>query len=145
MLPRWPQWVALKTLSRRLDKKEAMAAHAVLEAGFWEGGGGAPIFRQWWNALRKDDEFDPSLVFLVMDREGVAAMAQCWTVRIHRRISPSIRAHDVRVSARALMLTVFNEFAKRGAGYVDLKVREENENAKRLYEHLGMRVIERDR
>jgi len=88
--PIWPEWVAVKTFARRPDKKEAKAAHSVLEAGFWEGGGGAPMFRQWWDALRKDDEFDPSLVFLAIDREGVVGMAQCWTsafikdIAVHR-------------------------------------------------------------
>lgn len=141
-VPRWPQWAALKTMSHKLDKKEAKAAHAVLEAGFWEGGGGAPIFRQWWNALRKDDEFDPALVFLVMDREGVAAMMQCWTSAFVKDLAVHPRARKQGVG-RALMLTAFREFAKRGATHVDLKVREENENAQRLYGSLGMRIVER--
>jgi ribosomal protein S18 acetylase RimI-like enzyme len=141
-LPRWPHWIALKTMSRKLDRKEARAAHAVLEAGFWEGGGGAPIFRQWWNALRKDDEFDPSLVFLVIDDEGVAGMAQCWTSAFVKDLAVHPRARRQGIG-RALMLTTFREFAKRGAAHVDLKVREENENAQRLYRSLGMRVVER--
>ncbi len=143
-LPRFPPWVAVKTMARRPDKKEAKAAHSVLEAGFWEGGGGAPIFRHWWNALRKDDEFDPSLVFLAMDREGVAGMAQCWTSAFIKDIAVHPRARKQGIG-RALMLTAFHAFAKRGASNVDLKVREENENAQRLYTSLGMRIVERVR
>lgn len=142
--PRFPAWVAMKTLARKPDKKEAKAAHSVLESGFWEGGGGAPIFRQWWNALRKDDEFDPALVFLAIDREGVAGMAQCWTSAFIKDIAVHPRARKQGIG-RALMLTAFQAFAMRGAPYVDLKVREENENAQRLYASLGMRIVERVR
>lgn len=142
--PRFPAWVAVKTLARRPDKKEAKAAHSVLEAGFWEGGGGAPIFRQWWNALRKDDEFDPALVFLAIDREGVVGMAQCWTSAFIKDIAVHPRARRQGIG-RALMLTAFHAFEKRGAPHVDLKVREENETAQRLYASLGMRIVERVR
>lgn len=141
--PRFPEWVAVKTMARRPDKKEAKAAHSVLEAGFWEGGGGAPMFRQWWDALRKDDEFDPTLVFLAIDREGVAGMAQCWTSAFIKDIAVHPRARRQGIG-RALMLTAFQAFAKRGAPHVDLKVREENLDAQRLYRDLGMREISRD-
>ena len=140
--PRWPQWVAMKTMSRKLDRKEAKAVHSVLEAGFWEGGGGAPTFGKWWNALRKDDEFDPSLVFIAIDMEGVVGMAQCWRTAFVKDLAVRPRARRQGIG-RALMLTTFHEFAKRGATHVDLKVREENETAQRLYASLGMRVIER--
>lgn len=142
--PRFPAWVAVKTLARKPDRQEAKAAHSVLEAGFWEGGGGAPNFRQWWNALRKDDEFDPALVFLAIDREGVAGMAQCWTSAFIKDIAVHPRARKQGIG-RALMLTAFHAFAKRGATHVDLKVREENETAQRLYTSLGMRIVERVR
>lgn len=143
-LPRWPAGVSLKTLSRKPDRKEAKAAHSVLEAGFWEGGGGAPIFRQWWNAVRKDREFDPALVFLAIDESGVTGMAHCWTSAFVKDLAVHPRARG-RGIGRALMLTVFREFADRGASHVDLKVREENERAQRLYINVGMRIIERMR
>lgn len=141
--PRFPEWVAVKTLARRPDGKEAKAAHSVLEAGFWEGGGGAPAFRQWWNALRKDDEFDPTLMFLAIDREGVAGMVQCWRSAFIKDIAVHPRARRQGIG-RALMLTAFHAFAKRGAPHVDLKVRAENENAQRLYRDLGMTVVSRE-
>jgi ribosomal protein S18 acetylase RimI-like enzyme len=45
---------------------------------------------------------------------------------------------------RALMLTAFHTFAWRGAAFVELKVREENLNAQRLYHDLGMRIVGRE-
>lgn len=140
--PRWPPGIALKTLAPRPDRRDAKAAHSVLEAGFWEGGGGAPAFRQWWNALRKDREFDPALVFLAIRREEVIGMAQCWTSAFVKDLAVHPHARRLGVG-RALMLTAFQVFASRGAAHVDLKVREENETAQRLYRALGMRVVDR--
>lgn len=142
--PVWPTDVSLRTLGARPDKALVQAAHAVLEAGFWEGGGGAPIFRQWWNALRKDEEFDPALVFLAMDETGVIGLAQCWTSSFVKDLAvhPSARRRGI---ARALMLSAFQVFAARGAAHVDLKVREENAAAIALYHSLGMQIVARDK
>lgn len=141
--PVWPAGVTLRTLGARPEKKLAQAAHAVLEAGFWEGGGGAPIFRQWWKALRKDEEFDPALVFLAMEDGAVIGMAQCWTSSFVKDLAvhPAARKRGL---GRALMLAAFHAFQQRGATHVDLKVREENAVAQALYRSLGMRVVSRD-
>lgn len=137
--PEWPEGVYCRTL----QEKDAKAAHAVLSAGFWEGGGGAPMFRQWWSQLRKDSEFDPALFFLAVDREGVIGLAQCWTSAFVKDLAVHLRARR-RGVGRALMLTAFGAFAGRGAGHVDLKVREENLGAQRLYHDLGMRIVGRE-
>jgi ribosomal protein S18 acetylase RimI-like enzyme len=141
--PVWPAGFVLRTLGVKPDKALVTAAHSVLEAGFWEGGGGAPIFRQWWKALRTDREFDPALIFLAVDSEGVAGMAQCWTSAFVKDLAvhPRAQRHGV---GRALMLTVFQVFAIRGAAHVELKVREENANALALYRSLGMTVSARE-
>jgi ribosomal protein S18 acetylase RimI-like enzyme len=137
--PVWPSGVTCRTL----EKHDARAAHAVLAAGFWEGGGGAPNFRQWWSQLRKDSEFDPALFFLAVDREGLAGLAQCWTSAFVKDLAVHSRARRQGIG-RALMLTVFHAFAAHGAAHVDLKVREENLNAQRLYHDLGMRIVGRE-
>lgn len=137
--PAWPFGVTCRTL----EKKDAMAAHAVLAAGFWEGGGGAPVFRQWWSKLRKDSEFDPSLFFLAVDREGIAGICQCWTSAFVKDLAVHSRARRKGIG-RALMLTVFHSFAARGANHVDLKVREENLDAQRLYHDVDMRIVSRE-
>lgn len=141
--PVWPVGITVRTLGPKPDKKDAKAAHSVLEAGFWEGGGGAPIFPRWWKALRKDSEFDPALVFLAVDGKEVVGMAQCWTSAFIKDLAvhPRLRRRGI---GRALMLTTFDAFQKRGAPQVDLKVREENETAQRLYQSLRMRIVSRD-
>ncbi len=142
--PQWPQGVALVTLGRNPGKSLVQAAHAVLEAGFWEGGGGAPIFRQWWKALRKDKEFDPDLVFLAMEGAAVIGMAQCWTSAFVKDLAvhPHARRRGI---GRALMLAAFNAFIQRGASHVDLKVRAENTAAIALYTSLRMQTVARER
>jgi ribosomal protein S18 acetylase RimI-like enzyme len=141
--PTWPAGIALRTLGPRPDRREAQRAHGVLEAGFWEGGGGAPIFRRWWSALRKDVEFDPALVFLACEGGDVVGVAQCWTSAFVKELAVHPRARK-RGIGRGLMLCAFHCFGLRGASHVDLKVRAENETAQRLYCGLGMRIVARE-
>ena len=141
--PVWPVGVTVRTLGAKPDRNDAKAAHSVLESGFWEGGGGAPIFPRWWKALRKDSEFDPALVFLAFEDGQVVGMAQCWTSAFVKDLAVQPRARR-RGIGRALMLSTFEAFAKRGAAHVDLKVREENETAFGLYQSLRMRIVSRD-
>lgn len=142
-VPVWPPDIILKTLGPKPDRKLAIAAHSVLEAGYWEGGGGAPVFRHWWKALRKDEEFDPTLVFLAMDSAGVLGMAQCWTSSFVKDLAVHPRARRQGIG-RALMLSVFHAFAQRGASHLDLKVREDNATAIALYHAIGMTIVARD-
>lgn len=138
----WPAGVSVQTAGAKPDKKFLQAAHAVLGPGYWEGGGGAPIFRQWWKALHKDKEYDPALFFIATDAEGVAGIVQCWTSAFIKdlAVTPRMRRRGL---GRALMLHAFHAFAARGAQRVDLKVREDNAAAIALYKSLGMRTIER--
>lgn len=142
--PRWPRGVSLRTLGQKPDKSLVQAAHAVLEAGYWEGGGGAPVFRQWWKSVRRDKEYDPALVFLAMEGGEVVGLAQCWTSNFVKDLAVHPRARK-RGIGRALMLSVFDTFAHRGAAHADLKVREENAAAISLYHGLGMRIVDREK
>jgi ribosomal protein S18 acetylase RimI-like enzyme len=137
--PDWPGGVRIKVL----EKKEAKDAHAVLAAGYWEGGGGAPKFDNWWTHLRRDREYDPALVFIALDHEGCVGIAQSWTSNFIKDLAVHPRARR-RGVGRALMLTTFEAFRARGAPHVDLKVREENTVAQELYAKLGMKVIGRE-
>jgi ribosomal protein S18 acetylase RimI-like enzyme len=140
--PYWPAGIRIRTLNHK-DRKDAVAAHAVLQASYYEGGGGAPAFKKWWPKLKKDKEFDPSLCFIAEDAEGVVGICQCWTSNFIKDVAvhPRVRRRGL---ARALMLTAFEAFKTRGAPHVDLKVREENAAAQRLYEALGMSVVARE-
>ena len=140
--PSWPAGIRIRTLNGQ-DKKDAKAAHAVLEAGYYEGGGGAPKFNKWWSQLKKDKEFDSELFFLASDVEGVVGICQCWTSFFVKDVAVHPRARR-RGIARALMLTAFEAFKARGAAHLELKVREENVAAQTLYAGLAMTVIARE-
>ena len=139
--PDWPAGIQIRTLVKK--KEDAKAAHAVLEAGYWEGGGGAPMFHKWWSQLKKNKEFDPDLVFLATDIDGVVGIAQCWTSGFIKDLAVHPRARR-RGVARALMLTALQAFKERRHKHVDLKVREENSAALALYQQLGMQVVGRE-
>jgi len=141
--PLLPAGVALRTLGPNPDMALVKGMHAVLEAGYWEGGGGVPVFRQWWKALRKDYEFDPSLVLLAVDAEGWLAWRSAGSLHFVKDLAVHPRARR-RGVGRALMLAVFHEFAGRGATHVDLRTREENSNAQAFYRSLGMTLVSRD-
>jgi ribosomal protein S18 acetylase RimI-like enzyme len=126
-----------------MEKNDARAAHAVLALGFWQGGGGAPKFRTWWSQLRKDSEYDPALCFVAVDTEGVVGMIQCWTMGFVKDVAVHPGARRAGIG-RALMLTAFGAFKARGFHHIDLKVREENSPALRLYEALDMTVVDRE-
>jgi ribosomal protein S18 acetylase RimI-like enzyme len=125
------------------DKQDAKAAHLVLQSGFWEGGGGAVAFPRWWSSLRKEAGFDPALFFIVEDATGVVGLAHCWANALIKDLVVHPRARRQGLG-RALMLTAFRAFAARGEARVDLKVREDNLAAQRLYQSLDMRIIGRD-
>jgi ribosomal protein S18 acetylase RimI-like enzyme len=137
--PDWPGGVRIKVL----EKRDAKDAHAVLAAGYWEGGGGAPKFSDWWEHLRKDREYDPALVFIALDHEGCVGIAQSWTTNFIKDVAVHPRARRRGVGT-ALMLTTFEAFRARGAPHVDLKVREENKIAQEMYLKLGMQIIGRE-
>jgi ribosomal protein S18 acetylase RimI-like enzyme len=134
----WPQGVAV----RPFTPDDAEDAHALLQSGFWDGGGGAVDFRRWRSALRKDREFDPRLFFLAQDGQGVAGLVHCRTSSVIKDIAvhPRVRRHGL---GRALMLTAFAAMRARDADFIDLKVREDNAAAVALYMSLDMRVVER--
>ena len=139
--PVWPDGARVRALQD--DKRDAKAAHAVLQSGFWEGGGGAVAFPRWWSALRKAEAFDPALFFIVEDETGLAGLAHCRTNALIKDLAVHPRARRQGLG-RALMLTAFSAFAARGELQVDLKVREDNLTAQRLYQSLDMRIVGRE-
>jgi ribosomal protein S18 acetylase RimI-like enzyme len=134
----WPKGVAVRTYR----PEDAEAAHALLQSGFWDGGGGAMDFRRWRSMLRKDAEFDPGLFFLAEGGQGIAGLIHCRTNSTIKDIAVHPRARR-RGLGRALMLTAFAALRARDADFIDLKVREDNASAVSLYESLDMRVIDR--
>ncbi|SER56549.1 Acetyltransferase (GNAT) family protein [Pseudomonas sp. NFACC02] len=122
--------------------ENAAAVHRLFALGTQYGGGRVPDFTTWLNAFESDPEFDRSLCFVVEDPLGVAAVAQCWTSAFIRNlvVHPRLQGRGV---GSALLARAFDAFAQRDERYVDLKVMESNLSARRLYERVGMRYVQR--
>lgn len=137
----WRAWpLSLRQVAFGTDN--ASAVHRLLVLGSQHGGGGVAEFNTWRNAFQTDPEFDARLCFVVEDALGVVAVAVCWTSAFirHLVVDPRVRRRGVGL---ALLNQVFQAFAQRREGYVDLNVMESNVAARRLYECAGMHYVQR--
>ena len=121
---------------------DAAPLHTLLDHGYRNGGGSVAGFTQWLGQMRSDEEYDPSLWLLAQRQDELAGAILCWT-------SGFVKDLVVRESWRgrglgkALMRNALTVFTHRGARSVELKVHCDNNGAVRLYERVGMRVVER--
>ena len=136
--PVWPGGVRLRTFR----SPDAEPLHALLEHGYRCGGGSVAAFDTWLPQMTTDDEFDPELWFLADAEGALAGAVLCWTSAFIK----DVVVHEAwrrRGIGEALLRHAFTTLATRGAQAVQLKVEATNGPAVRLYERLGMRVIER--
>ena len=136
--PTWPDGTEV----RGFRASDAKALHALLEHGYRNGGGSVAPFGVWLPALVGDSEFDPETCFLVTAGGELAAASICWTSAFVK----DLVVHEGwrrRGLGEAILQLAFRTFDERGAERVDLKVEEQNAGALRLYERVGMRVVER--
>lgn len=120
----------------------AVAVHQLFVLGTPLGGGRVADFEAWLSGFKNDPEFDPGLCFVVKDAIGVVAVAQCWNSAFIRNlvVHPRLQGQGVGL---ALLNHVFEIFAARHEGHVDLKVMESNLTARRLYERAEMYYVQR--
>jgi ribosomal protein S18 acetylase RimI-like enzyme len=136
--PSWPEGVELRTFR----PGDAASLHALLVHGYRNGGGVVAAFDEWLPRMTGDDEFDPALWFLADDGARLAGAALCWTSAFVK----DLVVHEEwrrRGLGEALLRHVLDVFRARGAAGVELKVDADNAPAFRLYERLGLRVVER--
>ena len=135
----WPPGIVLSQY--RPDRAEAV--HRLMEQGYLHGGGRVPVLDTWQRRFETAPEYDPSLCFIALDDEGIVGVCQGWTSAYIKNLVVHPRAQG-RGVGRALLLHAFNIFQQRREGFVDLKVREDNLRALRLYERVGMYVVRRE-
>jgi ribosomal protein S18 acetylase RimI-like enzyme len=136
--PTWPRGVR----ERSFAPGDARPLHSLLEHGYRRGGGSVAAFETWVVEMTTDEEFDPQLWFLAESEGALVGAVLCWTSACVK----DVVVHESwrrRGLAEALLLRAFNAFAARGATAVELKVEALNGDAVRLYERLGLRVVER--
>ena len=136
--PAWPPGVRVRTYG----DKDARRVHALLEDGYRRGGGRVGPFETWLPEMTGDAEFDPRLWFLADANGELTGVALCWTSGFVKDLVVHERWRRRGLGA-ALLRHVIATFRSRGAGVVELKVESDNAPAVRLYERVGMRVVDR--
>jgi ribosomal protein S18 acetylase RimI-like enzyme len=134
----WPSGIAVRTFR----PEDAAAVHALLEHGYRRGGGTVDAYETWLPLMMRDAEFDPEVWFLAEAGGELAGAALCWTSAFVK----DLVVHESwrrRGLGEALLRHAFGVFAGRGATRVELKVEAANAGALRLYERVGMSVVER--
>jgi mycothiol synthase len=141
--PAWPEGIRLRTYR----EDDARALFDASEEAFSDHWGHLPMAFDEWVRRTKRADFDPSLWFVAMDGDEIAAMSLCslmpddggWVSTLGVR-----RAWRQRGIARAILLHSLGEFWGRGRRWVALGVDAQSlTGATRLYESVGMRVRER--
>ena len=137
--PDWPTGLQLSEYRPELGA----AVHRLMEFGYLDGGGRVAALDMWQRQFESDPEYDPVLCFIALDVGEVVGVCQCWTSAYIKNLVVHPRFQG-RGLGRALLLQAFKVFQQRREGFVDLKVREDNLRARRLYESVGMRAVRRE-
>jgi ribosomal protein S18 acetylase RimI-like enzyme len=138
--PRWPAGVALRPA---LVASDAPAVHALLVEAFAGSQERVPAFESWLEWWTRDASFDPSVWFLAEADGGLAGAALCWDDGFVKDLAVRPRWRR-RGLGEALLRHAFREFYAREIATVSLKVDADNPTgALRLYQRVGMRVVER--
>lgn len=137
-----PQWPAAIRLDHYRDEHTA-AIHRLLVLGLEQGGGDPGPIEPWRQQFASDAECDPNLCLVICSAMGILGVAQCWTSAYidNLTIHPDAQGQGLGL---ALLLHAFEVFQQRGEAFVDLKVRESNLRARRLYERAGMVFVLRE-
>lgn len=132
----WPTGVTLRTFKL----SDAAQAYELLRLTNPEDLLDWPAWRAQW---QRNGEYDRTLCLLVLDSAGLIALVQGWTSAYIKDLAVHPRARRQGLG-RALLAWAFDAYRQRGEATVDLRVRESNAAALRLYGQMGLQVIGRD-
>jgi mycothiol synthase len=147
--PQWPAGIVVRTFK---DNPDLRAVWRATHEAFKDHWGHvdrdeAEMLARWQHRVETDPGFDPSLWFLAMDGDQIAAMALCYgAVGGNEEIGfvdmlGVRRPWRRRGVALAMLHHVFAEFRRRGRKQVALGVDTQSlTGATRLYEKAGMHV-----
>ncbi|EIM13348.1 GNAT family N-acetyltransferase [Pseudomonas chlororaphis] len=135
----WPAAFSLDSYRPEL----AEAVHGLMHLGYQDGGGRVPELDSWRQCFESDAEYDPQLCLVAQDAEGVVGVIQCWTSAYIKDLVVHPRARRQGLG-RALLLQAFEVFRQRREAFVDLRVLEDNQRARGLYDSVGMVTIRRE-
>jgi ribosomal protein S18 acetylase RimI-like enzyme len=125
------------------DAVNARASCELMNRAYGTSNGNVPEpFDKWWASLIGDPEYDPSLMYPVMQQGEVVGFCHGWSVPFVKDlvVAPEFRRRGL---GGALLTMALQEFHRRGATSVDLKTDIDNEKAQSLYRRLGFVIVER--
>ncbi len=145
-LPRWADGITVRTLADDLSLFKAV--YEADEEAFQDHWGHTTTpFEGWEHWTRKREHYDPSLWFLAMAGDEIAAVSLC---EDEKALGGWVQSLGVRRQWRrkgigeALLYQSFSEFYKRGIHEVYLGVDASSlTGATRLYERVGMHIDRR--
>jgi ribosomal protein S18 acetylase RimI-like enzyme len=135
---RWPPGIRVRCFTPR----DAEGLHALLVRGYRHGGGSVAELDTWLPQMTGDEEYDPALWFLADAKGELAGAILCWKSGFVKDLMVD-EPWRGRGLGEALLRRALSTFASRGMDTVELKVHADNAAAIRLYERVGMRVVER--
>lgn len=140
--PEWPEGVQVRTFVPGVDEG---VVHQVIQEAFKDIGTREYLpLEDWVDGLINRNDFDPTLVFLVLANEEVVAAVLCynypeggWIRQLG--VLPSWRRQGLGMG---LLRHAFGEYYRRGTYNIGLGVDPGNLTcAPRLYERAGMHVV----
>jgi ribosomal protein S18 acetylase RimI-like enzyme len=134
--PLWPPGVTL----RLFDLADAAPVYALLRDCQADDLLDWSIWQAQWLS---NAEYDRALCLLVMDSDGLVAMVQGWTSGYLKDLVVHPRARR-RGLGSALLAWALHTYCQRGEASVDLRVREDNDPARQLYQRMGWRCLRRE-
>ncbi len=145
-VPQWAEGITVQTLAD--DPSLFKAVFEADEDAFQDHWGHVPMsFEEWEHWTRKSEHYDPSLWFLAMDGDEIAAVSLCGD---EKELGGWVHSLGVRRQWRrkgigeALLYQSFGEFYKRGIHEVSLGVDAASlTGATRLYQRVGMHIDRR--
>ncbi len=145
--PQWPDGITVRTFDPAHDLRAVVTAFRDEFKDHW-GFIDIPLeqeLKQWEHRITADKNFDPTLWYLALDGEKIAAIALCWPKDPEDSAIGWVDILGVgrpwrrRGLATALLHHAFAEFARRGKHTVRLGVDATSlTGANRVYERAGM-------
>ncbi len=142
-VPTWPDSFTLRTFVREQDER---IVHSTIQEAFSDLSGHIyHPFEEWESWSLKRSDFDPSLLFIVMEENEIVATALCFEDSLRGWIRQLAVRRPWRKRGLGLQLLyhIFGEFYRRDKRKVGLSVDSQNATgATHLYNRAGMHIVQ---
>lgn len=138
--PKFPRSLILRTI--KVGEDDEMV-HDLIQTSFGRVGDARQPFEEWRSFMIREETFVPELWFLAFEDYRMVAACLCfeyedlgWVRQLG--VLDGWRRRGI---GSAMLLHAFNRFYERGLPKAGLALSADNENAFKLYEKVGMRLV----